>query len=46
MLEHTIEQHLAELGFLPPAKDEEKKQQRHNYDALPAYDEETKEYLF
>jgi hypothetical protein len=29
MLEHAIEQHLAELGFL-----------------LPAYDEETKEYLF
>lgn len=45
MLEHAIEQHLAELGFLPPAKTEDK-QQRHNYDTLPAYDEETKEYLF
>ena len=45
MLEHAIEQHLAELGFLPPAKDEEKKQ-RCSYDTLPAYDEDTKEYLF
>jgi hypothetical protein len=44
MLEHTIEQHLAELGFLPPAKDEEKKQQ-YNYETLPAYDEHG-EYLF
>lgn len=41
MLEHTIEQHLEELGFLLPAKDEEKPQ-RGVHDALPTL---TKNYF-